>query len=193
MRDIAAALDYDLGRRRFRKTSPAVAGTLDAIVDAILPSLPGAERGALRAYLLGRAAEATPIEPVPLCPLLDRLNAHGLTLGVATNDAEAAARAQLRRAGIIDRFDFLAGYDSGFGSKPGTGMHLAFCAATGIEPEAVVMIGDSPHDLRPAKALGMWAVAVLTGPLPAEDLAGEADAVLEDVGVLPVWLGLSGS
>lgn len=193
VRRLAEAIGFDLERRRFRKSSPAVAGTLEAIVAAMLPALAEMRRADLHAYLVRRAAEAEPVEAAPLGPLLDRLKAHGFALGLATNDAEAAARAQLVRTGALGRFDFVAGYDSGFGSKPEPGMHRAFCQAAGLQPGAVAMIGDSPHDLRPARALGMVAVAVLTGPLEAEDLAAEADAVLGDIGHLPGWLGISGS
>lgn len=192
-RCLALAVAYDCERMRFCKTSPAVAGTLDSIVTAMLPALPEMDRGALRSYLVRRAAQAEPVEAVPLRPLLDRLKEHGFMLGVATNDAAAAARAQLARVGVLDHFDFVAGSDSGFGSKPGTGMHLAFCQAADLEAGAVAMIGDSTHDIRSARAAGMLAIAVLTGPLEAEDLAGEADALLNDIGALPDWLAISGS
>jgi phosphoglycolate phosphatase len=50
------------------------------------------------------------------------------------------------------------------------------------------MVGDSLHDLRAARAAGMRAVAVLTGPARAADLAPWADAVLPDIGALAGWL-----
>jgi phosphoglycolate phosphatase len=130
------------------------------------------------------------VEATALLPLLARLRAEGFTLGVATNDGETPARAHLQRAGILDAFDFIAGYDSGHGGKPGPGMLRAFCAATGAEPARSVMIGDSTHDLVAGRAAGMATVAVLTGLAVAEDLAPHADAVLSDIAALPGWLGL---
>ncbi len=76
-------------------------------------------------------------EAVPLVPLLSALRARGLKLGVATNDSEAPARAHLDRHGLTGLLDFMAGYDSGHGAKPGPGMCLAFAAATGLDPAHV--------------------------------------------------------
>ena len=84
--------------------------------------------------ILASTAAAPQVEAMPLVPLLDRLLAAGLTLGLATNDFGGPARSHLERAGILDRFAFVAGYDSGHGAKPEPGMLAAFCAATGIPP-----------------------------------------------------------
>jgi phosphoglycolate phosphatase len=135
------------------------------------------------------AARAPMIEAVPLGPLLDRFRASGLKLGVATNDGEAPARAHLSLAGVVDRFDFIAGYDSGHGAKPGPGMCLGFAAALRLDPARVVMVGDSRHDLEAGRAAGMQVVAVLTGLAEEGELAPHADAVLPDIGHLPAWLG----
>jgi phosphoglycolate phosphatase len=116
-----------------------------------------------------------------------------LRLGVATNDSEAPARLHLAAHGITECFDFIAGYDSGHGAKPGPGMCLAFAAACGLDPWRVAMVGDSRHDLQAGRAAGMRTVAVLTGIAGAGDLAPLADMVLPDIGALPGWLdGLSG-
>ena len=167
-----------------------IAGTMedfDATVRAVIPELDPAE---LRRMILASTAEATQVEAVPLVPLLDRLLAAGLTLGLATNDSEVPARSHLERAGILDRFAFVAGYDSGHGAKPEPGMLAAFCAATGIPPAACAMIGDSTHDLDSGRAAGMVTVAVLTGLATRDDLAPHADVVLDDIAALPDWLGL---
>ena len=91
---------------------------------------------------------------------------------------------------MLDRFAFVAGYDSGHGAKPGPGMLEAFCRETGLAPGACAMVGDSGHDLASARAAGMVRVAVLTGPASAADLAPFADVVLPDIGRLPAWLGI---
>ncbi len=119
----------------------------------------------------------TQVEAVPLVPFLSALRADGFALGVATNDAEGPARAHLERAGVIQLFDFIAGYDSGYGAKPAPGMCLAFCEATGLAPDEVAMIGDSPHDLLAAKAAGMHPIGVETGPYPRAEIAPLAEKV----------------
>jgi phosphoglycolate phosphatase len=187
-RALARALDFDLETRRFRKYSPVIAGTMEVLVRAVIRTLPEMRADGVRHHLIRSAAEIRPVEATALVPLLDRLRDDGYMLGVATNDAEEATRAQLAEAGILDRFDFIAGYDSGWGAKPGTGMHEAFCRATGLAPAEVAMIGDSTHDLHSGRAAGMVPVAVLTGPAEADDLTPHADVVLDHVGHLPAWL-----
>jgi phosphoglycolate phosphatase len=152
--------------------------------------LPATEEAPLRRMVLESTAATHQIEVTPLVPLLDRLLAAGLTLGLATNDSEVPARAHLERAGILDRFAFVAGYDSGHGAKPEAGQLAAFCALTGIPAAACAMVGDSTHDLDSARAAGMTAVAVLTGLATRDDLAPHADVVLDDISALPRWLGL---
>jgi phosphoglycolate phosphatase len=192
-RALAAAFGFDMQRTAFRKSSPVIAGTMEVIVRAARGVLPDLDEPALRRHILQSAAGHAQVEAVPLRPLLDRLRAAGYTLGIATNDAEIPARAHLDAAGIVDRFAFIAGYDSGHGQKPGTGMLEAFCRATTLRPGDCAMIGDSSHDLVSGRAAGMTTVAVLTGIAEADDLAALADVVLPDIGGLPRWLGLEGA
>ncbi len=77
---------------------------------------------------------------------------------------------------------------AGPSAKPAPGMLLAFADRFGLDPAAVLMVGDSRHDLIAARAAGMPAVGVLTGTAAAEDLAPLALAVLPDIGHLPGWL-----
>jgi phosphoglycolate phosphatase len=127
-------------------------------------------------------------EAVPLRPLLAALRGQGLRLGVATNDSEAPARQHLANHGITDCFDFISGYDSGHGAKPGPGMCLAFARQLGLEPARVAMVGDSRHDLEAGRAAGMRTIAVLTGIARHDELEPHADVVLADIGAIPDWL-----
>jgi phosphoglycolate phosphatase len=187
---LAQILDFDLAASRFAKSSPMIAGTMDVFDSSVRSVFPEIDPGRLREMIVTSTAAAPQVEVAPLAPLLDRLVAAGLTLGLATNDSEVPARAHLERAGVLDRFAFIAGYDSGHGAKPGPGMLRAFCAATGIAPATCAMIGDSTHDLDCGRAAGMVRVGVLTGLAGRADLAPHADAVLDDIGQLPAWLGI---
>ncbi len=191
-RDVLAdAMGYDFAAATFHPSSPVIAETVDVLVAIIHAALPDLPADNLRARILETSAHAPQVEATALVPLLARLRAEGYALGVATNDGEAPARAHLERAGIVEAFDFIAGYDSGHGGKPGPGMLRAFCAATGADPSRSVMIGDSTHDLVAGRAAGMAAVGVLTGLASERDLAPHADAVLPDIAALPGWLGLA--
>lgn len=187
---VAEALQYDLAAGRFARTSVVIAETLDTVIDRIRSALPDRDRAGLRQEVMQATTQAHQVEVAPLAPLLDRLIASGLTLGLATNDAEVPARAHLARAGVLDRFAFVAGYDSGHGAKPEVGQLTAFCAATGIPAAACAMIGDSMHDLDTGRAAGMTVVAVLTGIATRAELEPRADVVLPDITALPDWLGL---
>ncbi|MFN6979855.1 MAG: HAD family hydrolase, partial [Gemmobacter sp.] len=168
--------------------SPVIAGTAGKIAAILSPHRPDIAMPALLARMNALAAAADLVEAVPLRPFLMRLRGRGLRLGVATNDAEAPAHAHLAAAGVTDLFDFVAGYDSGHGSKPGPGPLLAFAAATGLDPARVAMVGDSLHDLHAGRAAGMIPVAVLTGVAGHAELAPHAAVVLPDIGALEGWI-----
>lgn len=187
---LAGRLGFDRAARAFLPESAVIAGTMEVVIDAIRATLPEIEEAPLRRAIMSSTAAAQQIEVTPLVPLLDRLIAGGMTLGVATNDSVAPARAHLEQAGILDRFAFVAGYDSGHGPKPEPGMLLAFCAATGIPAQACAMVGDSVHDLESGRAAGMAPVAVLTGIAGRAELEHYADVVFRSIEALPGWLGL---
>lgn len=189
-RALAEAMAFDPATARFRPESPVIAGTGDEVAALIQPHLPPQPGGlaGLSARLARAAAEVPLVEAVPLAPLLARLRGAGLRLGVATNDHEHTARRHL--AAHLDGFDFIAGFDSGHGAKPGPGMLLAFCRAMELAPAQVLMVGDSRHDLIAGRAAGMPTLAVLTGVAQAADLVPLADALRPDIGHLPDLLAL---
>ncbi len=188
---LAEAMGFDRGARRFDRGSPVVAETIDVLIALIVQALPELGAAHLRQTILRSTSAARQVPTTPLEPLLDLLRAQGFTLGVATNDGEEPARAHLGRAGVLERFAFVAGFDSGHGGKPGPGMLHAFCRETGLTEAACVMVGDSTHDLVSGRAAGMGAVAVLTGIADEAELAPHADVVLPDISALPAWLGIA--
>ena len=188
LRALAEAAGFDLERQAFRADSPVVAGTNREAAACLASVLPERSVAEVEAYLERSGAQAPLVEAAPLVPLMAQLEALGLALGVMTNDAESVAYAHLDHVGIRGVFDFIAGFDSGFGAKPDPAPLLAFSDRLGLAPGRVVMVGDSPHDLNAGRAAGMQTVAVLTGPIGAEQLAPLADVVLPDVGHLPGWL-----
>ncbi len=123
--------------------------------------------------------------------LFDRLRRRGLRLGVATMDALAPTRATAELLGIGAALDFLAGCDSGHGVKPEPGMVLAFCAACGLDPAQVAMVGDTPADLAMGRGAGCGLViGVLTGGAPAHALAALADHVIPSIMALEPLLDI---
>lgn len=193
MQELADAIGLDLARGAFRPESPAIAGGSNDVVRALARRLPEWRSDALAAWLRQEARAVGGRSLTPATPALDallgELCAAGYVLGVATNDAGAAARAQLREARIAARFAFIAGYDDVGRPKPAPDLITAFAAATDTPPGAIAMIGDSVADLLAARRAGCGAaIGVLTGPTTAETLAPLADAVLGSIAEAPDWL-----
>lgn len=186
MAQMAEVLGYDLRAEQFLQSSIVIAETVEVVADAMLPLLEDTDKASLIERMKEGTKHVPQVEPVPLGPVLTRLHDMGLTLGVATNDAEAPARANL--AHVAGHFATIMGFDSGYGGKPAPGQLLAFCQQTGIAPEACVMVGDSTHDLHAGRAAGMACVGVLTGPAPRAELAPHADVVLGTIAELPEWI-----
>ncbi len=186
--ELGHAIGFDVPTLRFLPESIVIAGTPGQIADALHPLVQGATVDDVLRILNEEAARAPQKEATPLPAFLDALSGHGYVLGVVTNDAEEPARAHLDAAGITERFDFIAGFDSGYGAKPAPGQLLAFAESAKLPPSDVLMVGDSLHDLLAAKNAGMRAVGVLTGIATADVLAPHAAIVLPDISYLMDWL-----
>ncbi|MEM9049101.1 MAG: HAD-IA family hydrolase [Pseudomonadota bacterium] len=186
---LAGAIGFERRTQRFAPHSPVIAGTPDDLAALVAPHVPKEALDGLLA-LVETWSGAVAMAPVTdLAALMSKLGDAGYALGVATNDAEAAARAHL--GNLASRFGYLAGFDSGHGAKPGPGMVTAFIEAAGLAPHQVAMIGDSLHDLRAAEAAGARRIAVLTGVAPAQALAPHADLVLDSIADLPGLLEMN--
>lgn len=124
---------------------------------------------------------------VPDCEAtLLSLKSQGMALGIATNDSMAGLAVSLEPHGILEHFDFVAGYDAGFGGKPAPGMALAFCDACGLSPSAIAMVGDNDHDIESGRRAGAGlCVGVLTGSSGNAELAPISDLVLDSIADLP--------
>ena len=188
---LARVLHYDLASRRFLSSSPFIAGSTE-IYGPIIAAVLG-QRGDQGLYqnidqILSEEA-ARFIVPIgnPFA-VLTQLAGRGLKLGIATNDSESAAWRQVETLGLAGHIAFVAGYDSGYGGKPEPGMVQAFARHFGVSPAEVALVGDLVHDMMAARNAGSLAVAVLTGPATATDLAPTADHILAQVADLPDFL-----
>ena len=121
--------------------------------------------------------------PVPgLRAALDELARAGITMGVATSDSTAAARAALGALGLGELLPHVFGYDSVPQPKPAPDIVLGFGRAVGVPAQEIVVIGDNPHDLEMARRAGAGAaLGVLTGNSRRHELAPLADAVLGSI------------
>jgi phosphoglycolate phosphatase len=180
---------HDPDTDRITPGAPLAAGDFLAIAEAfaVHPDVaPAAElvAGIARIFVQGGAQHSQLIAGAEAALL--ELQRRGFRLGIATNDSHAGTEASLAPHGLLPRFDFLAGADSGYGAKPGPGMALAFCAALDLSPPEVAVVGDAVHDLAMGRAAGVGlTVGVLSGTSGHADLAGLADIVVESIAALP--------
>lgn len=116
--------------------------------------------------------------------LLEQLTAADHRVSLVTGNLEPIARLKLTRAGLGRYFPRGQG---GFGSDhedraalPRVARVRAGTPHRPHPPEDTVVIGDTPLDIKCARADGAHAIAVATGPFSAEELAA-ADVVVSAI------------
>ena len=178
---LADALGFDLNNNRFKNGSDFIAGTVAECAKKISRVIPNKSEIELEDFLILEATNQSQTPVKGLESTLLSLNRNGFILGVATNDAEGAAISHLKNAKIYEHFDFVVGYDSGFGSKPDPGQIIAFCTQMSLKPNEVLMIGDSTHDLIASVSAGTIPIGVLTGPAVKAELKPYSSRILNSI------------
>jgi phosphoglycolate phosphatase len=186
--EMAQAAGFDTQTKTFLPDSKMIAGTTEEGAALLLPFFPDHTLESLTNYLVNSTLDLPMSEVLPLAPYLQSLKDLGLGLGIATNDAERAAHRQLDAVGAATFFDFIAGYDSGYGSKPEPGQLIACAKQIDISPAHIAMVGDSTHDLFAGRTAGMQTVGVLTGVAGRDELAPFSDVVFDTIAEIPDWL-----
>lgn len=162
------------------KTDPQIAyellsaaGWSEAEITARLPALWAAYLRELPAELAAARLRVLP----GVRALLERLERHNgdAIVGLLTGNIAPGARLKLEAAGLgFDRFAVGA-----FGSDHAERARLPAVAVRRAEArfghrfagKAIVVIGDTPHDIACGEALGVRTIAVATGSYPAAALA----------------------
>ncbi len=110
-------------------------------------------------------------------------------LAVATGNVRSGARLKLEIAGLADHFD-LDGL-GGYGCDSADRAELVACAvgrAGAGQDDTVVVVGDTVHDVRAARAVGALCIAVTTGGDDRAVLEAEgADVVFDGLAPIPDW------
>ncbi|MFF5077639.1 HAD-IA family hydrolase [Actinoplanes sp. NPDC000266] len=120
--------------------------------------------------------------------LLRTLRARGFRLAVATGKAGPRARSLLTTLDLIQHFDHVVGSDEVVNAKPAPDIVLRALTLLGADPDAAVMVGDAPADIRSAQAAGVTAVGATWATVDeAELLSARPDLVIHSPGdLLPV-------
>ena len=177
--EIAGRTDSGIARQFFAKHS--------------LPGTP-ADTAALFESYLEHLAITIPKKVGRLLPgilgLLDALKARpDIVLGLLTGNLARGAELKLTHYGVWHYFEFGA-YADDHHDRYQLG-HFARNRALekyGIEfpPERIYILGDTPHDIACARAIGAKAVAIATGQYPHARLAEHSpDFLFDDLGDIP--------
>ncbi|MGI9354094.1 MAG: HAD family hydrolase [Rhizobiaceae bacterium] len=186
---MADAVTFDLDTMGIAPDAILIAGSLQDISDCWFPHVTETDGAAFLARVDRLYVEYSLESLVPfqsLKPILKTLQSTGFSLGIATNDSEMAAQSHMQKLGLETAFDFIAGFDSGHGEKPESGMVTAFARHCSLPPSQVAMVGDSVHDCTAGRAAGACVVAVTSGLASYEDLQPHADHVISGIAQLPM-------
>lgn len=94
---------------------------------------------------------------------LSRLHDLGCILAIATSKYYKSADTLLEAAKIRGQFDVLVGADQVKKPKPDTEMGLKIMRGLGVSEDCAIMVGDTTHDIKMARSLGINSVAVTYG------------------------------
>ena len=92
-----------------------------------------------------------------------RLHDEGRRLGVVTAKRRGTVELAFARVSIAHLFETVVGGDETELHKPDPAPLLLAAERLGVDPTTAAYVGDSPFDIRAAKAAGMYAVAVTWG------------------------------
>jgi len=167
----------------YEATRQIVGLNLKEALDQLAPELDEAGRAALVAGYKAAFAELHRrpgfVEPLyeGAAETLDRLRAEGWAIAMATGKSRRGVETIMRMHGWADLFDSTHCADDGPG-KPHPAMLVEAMRVLGAEPVQTVMIGDTAHDIRMARAAGVRAQGVGWGFHTVEEVrASGADAV----------------
>jgi pyrophosphatase PpaX len=112
--------------------------------------------------------------------VLPRLRAQGRRLGIVTAKRHATVGLAFDRLpGLEENFDILIGAEDTARHKPDPDPLLEALRRLDARPQEAAYVGDSPFDIRAAKAAGIYAVAVAWGGIhTAERLRAEEPDIL---------------
>ena len=101
--------------------------------------------------------------------VLLRLHEEGRRLGVVTAKRRSTVELAFARVPVAHLFETVVGGDETERHKPDPEPLLLAAERMGIDPSTAAYVGDSPFDIRAAKAAGMFAVAVTWGRIHDRD------------------------
>lgn len=120
-------------------------------------------------------------KPYPgVCDMLERLQAEGLMLAVASNKYQAATEKLVARYFPDIRFIAIFGQRAGVPVKPDPQIVFDIVSKAGVSLDEVIYVGDSGVDMQTARHAGVDAIGVAWGFRPRTELEEEHPLALAD-------------
>lgn len=114
--------------------------------------------------------------------LYDYLKEKNIHVAVATTDNMEVTQRCLKQGNM--NAEIISASDSSIPKKPDTRLIQYLAEAWNTTCEKIVMIGDTPNDLRFAKKAGAKAIGVLSGVSNEQSLLPYSDCILNNIGEL---------
>jgi HAD superfamily hydrolase (TIGR01509 family) len=128
-------------------------------------------------------------QPLPgAVELIKKARRNGLTLGVVSSSDRDWVHYHLDRLGLLNDFDHTSCEEDAEEAKPDPELYILGLSKTGLPPEKVLVLEDSPHGVLSAKRAGLYCIAVpnpVTKSLPFYNNGGMPDLVLESLEDFP--------
>jgi phosphoglycolate phosphatase len=183
--EIAGRTDSGIARRMLHahglpETPENITGFVDSYLNRLAEQLPLSRSGGLLPGII---------------PLLDALKSRPeMVLALLTGNVERGAELKLTHYGVWNYFEFGAFADDHHDrNELGPFAQHRASAKHGAEipPERIFVLGDTPHDIACARAIGAKAIGIATGKFTREELAAcQPDFVFSDLSDLPAVLSV---
>ncbi len=117
------------------------------------------------------------------------LRSRGLKIGLVTNNGRAGTELTFKQYQLGPLFEAVVTRDDCEEMKPDAAPVQKVLAEMQVSPEEAILVGDGVMDIMAARATGLPAVAVATGPFTSDRLVqAEPDYLLGSVNDLPLLL-----
>ena len=186
----AACLDLDLPVPSDEDASWVIGLSLQAALQRCAPTLKEAELPLFmeryRHHFFSCDGQLLMFDGI--VPLFDDLKSREIRLGVATGKTRVGLDRVLHAQQLADRFDCTRCADEAQ-SKPHPAMLFDIMERLDLQPEDVLMVGDTTHDVQMAAAAGMDSMAVTYGAHSKRTLLlSEPTVMVASVAEMRDWL-----
>jgi HAD superfamily hydrolase (TIGR01509 family) len=185
----------ELERRKLRTPDMTDQMTLYMILDKLKDRMDVETFRALRADIYGyfedvelKAAKEATLLPGAV-DALQKLRSQSMKLGLVTTNGRKGTQLTLSRCGLQDIFDAVVTRDDVDQVKPAPEPVLTTLEKLNVASSETVLVGDGTQDIVAARAAGVQAVAVPTGPFTVDRLLqAEPDYLLGSIDDLPTLI-----